>query len=420
LGVPVAEAQRITWQDGENDAHSVQADAQGRRAHVLERAGDGARWWLDGSELHPHPADGPSSLLPWEAKMQAEQALLGLRCPDSGALVLAGCSSIAGGATYMSDLLADERQAVIETMGSGIIAGSPVGRGSLGLGDQLAEVDSAPTPGGVVGSPSPRGTTIVYGEDGTDVAVLPPFEATDDISRRQLKHLERANQHHGREVVGGVVAREKSPRQSLRADMWPVREQPSLVQRVAAAAPAEVQQQLRERAERAEGFMDSVRALAETEDVDPELVAALKREAAGDAIAAAEAGVEVLRELQHAKMIAQATIDALQADIDAARLRRTGVEAAIERIKEHVLRPAARAAGAGKTRRLNLATATVYGVWRNPPAVAIEDDFDPRLLPEDLQRIKVEADKDAIKEALVGGAEVPGCSLVHTDRVEVR
>lgn len=336
----------LEWMTADGLLH--QADHEGRRAHVLVNS-TGTAWWIDGgawTHLGPHMLE--------EAKAEAEQAL-----------------------------------------------GAAASQVPVGLGGQLAEeVSAAAATEGVAVPPSPRDPRL--GDAPTD----PPFEATRDITQRQLERLEIDNHVMAREVMAGSVARERSPRQML-------------VQRMAEAAPREVQQQLRERADRAERFMASVRALAEAETVGPELVAELEREAAGDALAAAEAGVEVLRDLQRARMIAQATIDALQADINAARQRRAGLDTAIAQVHEHVLRPAAHAAGQGKTKRLDLATATI-GIWKNSPAIALDEDFDVRVLPEDLQRIKIEPDKEAIKEAIAAGREVPGCSLVQTDRVEVR
>ena len=50
---------------------------------------------------------------------------------------------------------------------------------------------------------------------------------------------------------------------------------------------------------------------------------------------------------------------------------------------------------------------------RASTVVVLDDDLDPVDLSSEYQRVKIEADKTAIKAALVAGAEIPGAELQH-------
>lgn len=56
----------------------------------------------------------------------------------------------------------------------------------------------------------------------------------------------------------------------------------------------------------------------------------------------------------------------------------------------------------------------VRGVVHLRRSVSVSVDGDPADLPAEYQRVKVDADKTAIKRALDAGESVPGCSLVET------
>ena len=57
--------------------------------------------------------------------------------------------------------------------------------------------------------------------------------------------------------------------------------------------------------------------------------------------------------------------------------------------------------------------------WRKSEAVVIEDN-DIEFVPPDFQRIKVEADKTALKKALKEGAEFDGITLVTKQNIQVK
>lgn len=82
-----------------------------------------------------------------------------------------------------------------------------------------------------------------------------------------------------------------------------------------------------------------------------------------------------------------------------------------ERRQERVLRSleaAMRSLGlrsAGKIR-----SAKLVGNGGKAPLV-VADDLDPKTLPQEFQRVRVELDKDAVRDAILHGVDVPGCSI---------
>lgn len=58
--------------------------------------------------------------------------------------------------------------------------------------------------------------------------------------------------------------------------------------------------------------------------------------------------------------------------------------------------------------------------YRTSKAVDIAEDLDVNDLPDDYKRIKVEADKTAIKEALNNGVLIEGCSLVENTSMIIK
>jgi hypothetical protein len=113
----------------------------------------------------------------------------------------------------------------------------------------------------------------------------------------------------------------------------------------------------------------------------------------------AEAVAWVLRELEAR---AEAQRAAAKAIAEAARR----AEAACERIRGYVLlsmREAGLQRLAGTTVELRR--------QKNGGVVPVIIECPPESLPPDLQAVKIEANKAAIREALERGATVPGCSL---------
>lgn len=56
-------------------------------------------------------------------------------------------------------------------------------------------------------------------------------------------------------------------------------------------------------------------------------------------------------------------------------------------------------------------------IQNNPPSVVVDDEA---AVPKGFQRIKVEVDKTAVKDALKSGTEVPGVHLEHTRSLRIR
>ena len=91
-------------------------------------------------------------------------------------------------------------------------------------------------------------------------------------------------------------------------------------------------------------------------------------------------------------------------------------EARLERLKGYMLQCLV-ASGLRKTQ------AGLFKVWTqaNPPSVQLAADLDPRQLPPEFRREKVEADKRAILDAAKGGAELPsGVSITQTQSLRIK
>jgi hypothetical protein len=57
--------------------------------------------------------------------------------------------------------------------------------------------------------------------------------------------------------------------------------------------------------------------------------------------------------------------------------------------------------------------------WKKTPP-AVEFDGAPELLPEQYQRVKIEADKKAMSAALKAGQEIPGAKLVQRHVLQIK
>lgn len=58
--------------------------------------------------------------------------------------------------------------------------------------------------------------------------------------------------------------------------------------------------------------------------------------------------------------------------------------------------------------------------YRTTKAVNIAEDLDVNELPDDYKRVKVEANKTAIKDALTNGIEINGCSIVENTSMIIK
>ncbi len=58
--------------------------------------------------------------------------------------------------------------------------------------------------------------------------------------------------------------------------------------------------------------------------------------------------------------------------------------------------------------------------YRKSTSTKIDEDLDISRLPDEYKRVKVEADKTAIKDALSAGIEIKGCSLVENTSVIIK
>ena len=58
--------------------------------------------------------------------------------------------------------------------------------------------------------------------------------------------------------------------------------------------------------------------------------------------------------------------------------------------------------------------------YRKSTSTKIDENLDVNTLPDEYKRVKIEADKTAIKDALSAGIEIKGCSLVENTSVIIK
>lgn len=58
--------------------------------------------------------------------------------------------------------------------------------------------------------------------------------------------------------------------------------------------------------------------------------------------------------------------------------------------------------------------------YRKSTSTEIAEDLDLSTLPDDCKKIKVEADKTAIKKALQNGEKIDGCVLVEKNNIQIK
>lgn len=198
----------------------------------------------------------------------------------------------------------------------------------------------------------------------------------------------------------------------------------SLAERVAARLspklPAETRAQLQASAEQVGSFTDAIRDFAEEDGADPGLVSTMLGEAATRGETIVDAALEVRRELQARRALAEARKKLLTEQADAARAEERAADAAIDRLDEKVIRPICLACGTGDTKAVRALTGRV-SIVKNAARVELEENAIDYLDDSSgFVRITREADKKAIAAALGEGREVPGARLVQATRVEVR
>lgn len=58
--------------------------------------------------------------------------------------------------------------------------------------------------------------------------------------------------------------------------------------------------------------------------------------------------------------------------------------------------------------------------YRTSTSTEIDEDLDLNTLPEQFKKVKIEASKTEIKEALQKGEVIPGCRLVENTNIQIR
>lgn len=58
--------------------------------------------------------------------------------------------------------------------------------------------------------------------------------------------------------------------------------------------------------------------------------------------------------------------------------------------------------------------------YRKSTQTVIADNLDLNTLPDDCKKITIEANKTAIKEAILAGKKIDGCSLVEKNNIQIR
>ena len=103
-------------------------------------------------------------------------------------------------------------------------------------------------------------------------------------------------------------------------------------------------------------------------------------------------------------------IDEIDSAIQLLKHRRETRVNAVKRLREMMLPAINAIGGSAKTALISVRTARSQSVS--------VDSVD--ALPSEFRRVKVEADKAAIKAALKSGTSIPGCSLVESESVVIR
>ena len=104
--------------------------------------------------------------------------------------------------------------------------------------------------------------------------------------------------------------------------------------------------------------------------------------------------------------------DAIDAEIKRLRDRKSVIDKAADRLKEYALS----CLQAAQMRRIKLPLVTAYIGTTSYVDLAVS----PEELPEEFRRIKVEADKTAIKKALDAGQEIPGAAMAEREYLVLR
>jgi len=107
---------------------------------------------------------------------------------------------------------------------------------------------------------------------------------------------------------------------------------------------------------------------------------------------------------------AQAEADAITEERARLDDRRKALENKIDRLREYMLHEME---GIG----VDSVKGALFSVriQNNPQSVQVDGD-----VPEEYQRVKVEADKTKIRQALLDGIEIAGCKLVQTKSLRVK
>jgi hypothetical protein len=239
-------------------------------------------------------------------------------------------------------------------------------------------------------------------------ALVEPFEATGDVSRRSLKRTARANLHTRDMGVSTPESRAADGGGRYVSDLSAAERAAVTATQGAGLVPG------------APGFagigptVQSVRALAETRD--PDQLAVIYHTTTPALLI--EAALEIHREEAREEAQAAALVARLKVELAAATTRLKASQDRLEWLADDVI--GVIMGSTGET-RLEVAGHTVR-IVQNPPHVVLDEDVaaDPRLLPDEYQRIKVEPKKPEILETLKLGGAVPGASLGRSQRVEVK
>lgn len=154
-----------------------------------------------------------------------------------------------------------------------------------------------------------------------------------------------------------------------------------------------------------------------SEDGDGMLWVLLSVENEEKAQALLDAAAQVRRDIRLEQAVAQAHIAARLQEVTEARVRLAGYDRQLAVIEERVVRPVCDRLGQGTTRVVKTGLVRV-AIHKMPARVEIRDPDIVQLLPDRYRRVKVEADKTALKAALEAGESIPGVELVHETRVD--
>lgn len=101
--------------------------------------------------------------------------------------------------------------------------------------------------------------------------------------------------------------------------------------------------------------------------------------------------------------------EAIKAEIKTLTLRKKALENKASRVKDYVSNSIEK----GK----KLSNSKVAISWRKSKSVLVACDAD--LLPKEYQKIKIETDKTALKDALKAGTEIDFCSIEENSNLQI-